>query len=259
MIAVYPSPSAPTWPSPAGSACSGAIRSPAAICSLLALAEQYPASSLPLVVGLTGGIASGKSQVSSLFQSLGVQVIDADLIARACVAPGTAGLQTLIDHFGPDILNDQAELDRRALRQRIFADPRQRKQLESLLHPLIRQAMLEQARQLQTEPYLLFVIPLLTETGQRDLVDRVLLVDCQEQTQKQRLMTRDGLSADLAERMIASQASRAQRRQIADDILDNDDAAALATLPQQVAQLHACYLRLGAQQREQTNAANKMR
>ncbi|WP_430755167.1 dephospho-CoA kinase [Magnetovirga frankeli] len=200
----------------------------------------------PLIIGLTGGVAAGKSSVSALFAGLGVPVIDADVLARQLVEPGTPGLAAIIELFGDDFLTHEGRLDRAALRRHIFQNPQRRRQLEALLHPRILAAMQEQARQAPPAPYLLFVIPLLQETGQRDQVDRVLLVDCPEPVQRQRLMRRDGLSAELADALIASQADPDQRRRIADDILANASEADRRQLPHRVEQLHLGYARLAA-------------
>ncbi len=200
----------------------------------------------PLIVGLTGGIASGKTTVSDQFASLGVPVIDSDEIAREVVAPGSLGLNSVIEHFGPRFLTEEGTLNRPALRAHIFADPEARHRLESLLHPLIRAQMLEQARHYSNRPYILFVIPLIHETGQQDLVDRVLLIDCPEPVQRERLRQRDRISEAMAESIISSQASRQQRLQIADDIILNATDLDRQRLPQRVEQLHHSYLQLSS-------------
>lgn len=197
-----------------------------------------------LIIGLTGGIASGKSTVSALFAGLGVPVIDADVCAREVVAPGSPALSQIVAQFGQEIQRPDGSLDRTQLGRLVFADRERRRQLENLLHPLIRQDMLAKARLLQHHPYLLFVIPLLAETGQRDLVHRVLVVDCPEETQLRRLMARDGIMADEAGRMLAAQARREQRLGIADDLILNATEQDRNGLAQRVAQLHRRYLRL---------------
>jgi len=195
-----------------------------------------------LIIGLTGGIACGKSTVSALFEALGVPVIDADTCAHELVQPGTPVLRAIVEHFGRELLLENGTLNRRQLGKLIFADDVKRKALETLLHPLIRHAMLEKAKQFQDHPYLIFVIPLLFETGQRDLVDSVLLVDCSEETQLKRLMTRNRISEEEARQMIAAQASRMQRISIADDILINESEQDRDRLAERVRQLHGHYL-----------------
>lgn len=192
------------------------------------------------IVGLTGGIASGKSTVADLFQRRGVPVIDADRVAREVTLPHSEGLQAIIDAFGKEILTEDGELDRRGLRQRIFGQPELRTRLEAILHPRIRQAMLAAAARLANPPYVLFVIPLLFETGQRDMVDRVLVIDCPEQLQIERSMQRDGIGEAETRSILAAQASRGQRLAIADDLIVN--TGDLARLEQQVDRLHRDYL-----------------
>jgi dephospho-CoA kinase len=193
-----------------------------------------------LVVGLTGGIGSGKSAVAERFAALGVPVIDADLIARELVRPGSPALGQLARRFGPRVLRS-GELDRAYLRELVFRDPGQRQRLEAVLHPLIRQEI-----QLRIAacgaPYCIVVIPLLFETGQTDLVDRVLVVDAPAEVQVQRTRDRDGVSADQVRAILAAQVDRDARLRQADDILVNDGA--LEGLDQQVARLHTKYLNL---------------
>lgn len=196
-----------------------------------------------LKVALTGGIASGKSLASEHFASLGVPVIDADQVARELVEPGRPALAAIVEHFGPAILTADGTLDRRALRQRIFADAEARRALEAILHPAIRQCMQELAEAAHG-PYLVQVIPLLAESDLDWDQDRVLLIDCPETLQRQRLMARDGCSAEQAEAILASQATREQRRCIADDILVNDGDT--RTLQQGIETLHARYLEAGS-------------
>jgi dephospho-CoA kinase len=193
-------------------------------------------------IGLTGGIASGKSTVSQRFQELGVPVIDADLASRAVVERGTPGIERVVARFGSGVLTANGELDRRALRDLIFADPASRQALDAILHPLIRAAM--EARAAATVgPYLVVVIPLLVEGGRtHDRVDRVLVVDVDEDIQLQRVQARDGSSAQQARAILASQASRDARLAVADDVLLN--SGSVADLRQSVDHLHESYLRL---------------
>jgi len=197
----------------------------------------------PPHVGLTGGVACGKSTVSDLFAARGVPVIDADRIAREVVAAGTPLLQRLFDHFGPQIRAADGSLDRSALRRVIFADPARRAELEALLHPAIRARTEELARE-AAGPYQLHVVPLLVETGAAARFDRVLVVDCPESLQWQRLTARAGVSESEARAMIAAQASRAARLALADDVIVNDGA--IAALGPKVDALHTSYLALSA-------------
>lgn len=192
-------------------------------------------------VGLTGGIASGKSAAAALFSELDVPVIDSDVIARLVVAPGTDGLAAVVARFGPDILTADGNLDRRALRRRVFADPAERKALEALLHPRIAAHML-QCSESAGGPYQIWVIPLLVESGWTERVDRVLVVDCPRETQIVRLVARDGGTREEAERIIDAQAPAAERRAAADDVLENDGT--FEALAARVYELHQSYLAL---------------
>jgi len=196
------------------------------------------------VVAVTGGIASGKSAVTRRFEALGVPVHDADVAARAVIAPGTPGLQAVVEAFGADVLDADGALDRAAMRRRVFADAGARRTLESIIHPRVR-AWLRQRADEQHDPYGLLAIPLLAENiDSYRWVDRVLVVDAPEATQLARLQQRDGIDAALAQRMLDGQASRAQRLALADDVIDNsgDEAALDGT----VAALHQRYLALSA-------------
>jgi dephospho-CoA kinase len=195
-----------------------------------------------LRIGLTGGIASGKSTVTQRFLELGVPVIDADVAARNVVEPGKPGLDQVVRHFGPGVRDSNGNLDRRALRALIFGDPASRQALDAILHPLIRADMEHQAASAKG-PYLVLAIPLLIESGQaHERVHRVLVVDADEATQMQRVQARDGSSADQARAILASQASRAQRLTAADDVLLN--TGTVADLRQAVDRLHEKYLHL---------------
>ncbi|MHC1479025.1 dephospho-CoA kinase [Frateuria aurantia] len=197
-----------------------------------------PAS--PWVVAVTGGIASGKSAVTSRFHALGVPVHDADLASRAVVAAGSPGLADIVAQFGADLLDAHGELDRPRMRARIFSEPAARHQLEAILHPRIRQWLLEQVAA-RHQPYAMLAIPLLTEhRAAYPWISRVLVVDVDPALQQQRLVQRDGISEDLATRMITSQSSRTARLAIADDVIDNNGPE--AALDATVAQLHRSYL-----------------
>jgi len=198
-----------------------------------------------LRIGLTGGVASGKSTVAQRFVELGVPVIDADTAARAVVAPGKLGLAAVSKRFGPRVLAENGELDRRALRDLIFEDPGSRRDLEAILHPLIR-ADMEQSAELAVGPYVVMDIPLLVEGGSRDRVDRILVVDVDETMQLQRVMARDGCTEQQARAILASQASRRARLAAADDVLLN--AGTVTDLRQAVDHLHERYLRLAEAQ-----------
>jgi dephospho-CoA kinase len=183
------------------------------------------AGTRPLIVGLTGGIGSGKSAAAACFALLGIPVIDADVAAREVVAPGSAALREIAAHFGAQILLPEGELDRAALRQRVFAEPQQRQWLEALLHPLIRariEAALAEAAARPEVPYVILSSPLLLETGQDALVDRVLLIDVDTTLQRERVLRRDGTAATTVDAMIAAQWSREQRGSRADDVILND-------------------------------------
>jgi dephospho-CoA kinase len=196
-----------------------------------------------LVVGLTGGIGSGKTAVSDRFAQYGVPVIDTDLLARELVEPGQPALAAIVAEFGPDCIDNQGQLRRADLRERVFADPAGRQRLEAILHPRIRALARERIAAL-TAPYCLVVIPLLAETGMTDLVDRVLVVDVPETEQLRRVMTRDHLDEARARRILAAQVRRAQRLALANEILDN--AGDLDHLDRQVADLHHRYSTLAA-------------
>ncbi|HVC01070.1 MAG TPA: dephospho-CoA kinase [Steroidobacteraceae bacterium] len=195
----------------------------------------------PLRIGLTGGIASGKTTVARRFAELGVAVIDADEIARALVAPGEPALGEIITRFGGAILTPDGALDRRALRERVFADVRARRDLEAILHPRIHTQMARRAAA-AAGPYVLLVIPLLVEGGARRDLDRILVVDASEQAQFERLLARDGGPAEQAQAMLAAQASRADRLALADDVLRNDGS--VEVLRAGVDDLHRRYLAL---------------
>jgi dephospho-CoA kinase len=195
------------------------------------------------VVGLTGGIASGKSTVAALFARRGIPIVDTDVLAREAVSPGSEGLAEVVAAFGPSILTAAGELDRPRLRQRIFADPGARSRLEAILHPRI-DALARERIASASGPYGLLVVPLLVEKGWQDRVDRVLVVDAPEADQLARLQRRDSVDAAAARAALASQSSRAQRLAVADDVIDNQEG--VADLDDQVARLHQDYLRRAA-------------
>jgi dephospho-CoA kinase len=192
-------------------------------------------------IGLTGGIASGKTTVAARFTELGITVIDADDSARAVVARGTPGLTAVIAAFGAGVLDPHGELDRPAVRDLIFADPERRKQLEAILHPLIR-AHMDRLATLALGPYLVMAIPLLVEGASRRGLDRILVVDVAEEMQLSRVMARDGSTPAQARAIIAAQASRQARLSAADDVLVN--SGTVPELRQAVDVLHHKYLDL---------------
>lgn len=194
-----------------------------------------------LRIGLTGGIASGKSAVADEFASLGIPVIDADVISRELVEPGQPALASIVGQFGVEVLDPSGHLDRRRLRERVFADPAQRKRLEDILHPAVR-AELARRSQAASGPYQILVIPLLVENRLGHLVDRILVVDTPETTQLERLQVRDAVDEAHARRMLAAQASRSERLAAADDTIAN--TGSLADLRRQVAALHGKYLEM---------------
>lgn len=196
-----------------------------------------------LRVGLTGGIASGKSTVASLFAGHGVPVLDTDEIARDVVEPGQPALAAVVADFGEGILSPEGRLDRRALRARVFADPAARARLEAILHPVIR-AELARRSGAAGGPYQVWVIPLLVEGGRADDVDRVLVVDCPVDVQLARLRARDGETEASARAILAAQAGRDARLAAADDVILND--AAPEALAAQVSALDAKYRALAA-------------
>jgi len=194
-----------------------------------------------LRIGLTGGIASGKSLVADMFAARGVPVIDTDVIARDVVRPGQPALQEIQRRFGDGVLDAAGRLDRRHLRELVFADDTKRTVLESILHPRIREAAVRQSAEAGGD-YQVIVVPLLAESPMRQFMDRVLVVDCSEETQLQRLLERDAETEEQARRMLAAQASRQERLAIADDVIDNDGTIAEAA--RQVERLHRQYLQL---------------
>lgn len=195
------------------------------------------------IVGLTGGIGSGKSTVTALFTELGVQHVDADIVAREVVMPGTPCLAQIAGYFGDSVLLSSGELDRASLRQRIFSNAADKAWLEQLLHPAIRQQLLAQLQALSS-PYALLVAPLLLENNLQRYVQRVLVVDVSEATQLARTMARDDASEQQIKSIMAAQISRQQRLQLADDVITNDATA--DALRQQVTRLHQQYLRMAA-------------
>ena len=196
------------------------------------------------VVALTGGVAAGKTAVTRRFEALGIHVYDADVAAREVVAPHEPALAEIEFAFGARVLQADGALDRRAMRERVFADPDARKKLEAIIHPRVR-AWLRRRVGMDRGPYCMLAIPLLVENrAEYEWVDRVLVVDAPETLQIERLMRRDGVTRDAAQRVLDAQSARAQRLAIADDVIVNDGEE--AALDSQVAALHARYLELAS-------------
>lgn len=193
------------------------------------------------LVGLTGGIGSGKSTVAEEFVRLGIQQVDADIVARLVVAPGTAALDTIVQQFGDAVRSSDGQLDRAMLRQIVFSDEAAKTWLNQLLHPLIRQEMLRQLEN-ATSPYVILVAPLLLENKLDLLVDTVLVVDVSEQTQIKRTSQRDGSPIPLVQSIMAAQCSRQQRLARANHVISNEGSA--DALQSKVADLHRIFLRL---------------
>ncbi len=193
------------------------------------------------ILGLTGGIGSGKSAISAMFEELGIQVVDADIVAREVVEPGSVGLTKITAHFGEEILTTDGSLDRAKLRAIIFADESQKQWLNNLLHPLIRESMLAQLQQ-ATSQYVILVAPLLFENGLDQFCDHTLLIDVPVEVQITRTTARDNISVELAKQIIASQMPRADKQQKATDTLDNNRL--LSEVKIDVQKLHEKYLTL---------------
>ena len=198
------------------------------------------------IVGLTGGIGSGKTTVTNIFASLGIDIIDADIIAREVVAKGSPALTAIKEHFGSDIIQTDGQLNRAMLRQKIFANEADKHWLNGLLHPLIRKQIVTQAR-VSSSPYCIIVAPLLIENNLTTLVNRVLVVDVKETTQVSRTIARDNNSEKQVEAIINSQVSRKIRQEHADDLLNNDDCL-MEDLESAVTKLHHTYLAYAVQE-----------
>ncbi|MBL0533952.1 dephospho-CoA kinase [Aeromonas dhakensis] len=201
------------------------------------------------VVAITGGIGSGKTTVANQFAELGIEVVDADIIAREVVEPGTPALAAIAAHFGADVIAPDGRLNRRQLRERVFTDPQAKGWLNALLHPLIRSEMQRQCAAARS-PYCLLVVPLLVENRLTTLANRVLVIDVDEATQIERTCRRDGVSREQAEAILAAQASRTERLAAADDVLDNQNGT-LEAIKSRIFALHETYLAFASQQARQ--------
>ena len=198
------------------------------------------------VVAITGGIGSGKTTIANQFAELGIDVVDADVIAREVVEPGTPALAAIADHFGPDVITPDGQLDRRRLREQVFSDPSAKAWLNALLHPLIRSEMQRQCAAARS-PYCLLVVPLLVENKLTGLANRVVVVDVDEATQIERTCRRDGVTAEQAKAIIAAQASRSERLAAADDVIENGNGSEMA-IKARILTLHETYLAFASQQ-----------
>ena len=196
---------------------------------------------MAFVVGLTGGIGSGKSAAADRFSELNITIVDADIASRAVVEPGTAALVQIAEHFGSDILQSDGTLDRTQLRHKVFADPNERKWLQSLLHPLINQYIKDQIAA-SNSAYTILVNPLLIESGQHVWCDRLLVVDVPTEVQIERTMARDNNTREQVENILNAQADRSTRLELADDVITNDQD--LSHLQREVDKLHNLYLTL---------------
>ncbi|GAA6152323.1 dephospho-CoA kinase [Pseudoteredinibacter isoporae] len=194
-----------------------------------------------MVVGLTGGIGSGKTAVSDRFALKGITVVDADIASRTIVEPSKPALSEIAAHFGTDVILGNGELNRARLREIVFADPNQREKLEAITHPRIRDEIISGIKTAQSS-YVILASPLLMETDQHQMCDRILLVDVPEDIQLKRASARDGVSIEQIKAIMAAQTSRDKRRESADDIIVNDKD--LDWLDQEVGRLHQTYLAL---------------
>lgn len=208
---------------------------------------------MPYIVGLTGGIGSGKSTVGDLFAKLNVPVIDADVIAREVVAKGSPLLTQIAEHFGEEVLMESGELNRAKLRQIVFSEPDEKTWLNQLLHPAIRNEMLSQVEQCQ-QPYVILMVPLLIENNLTLLCDRILVVDVLPEIQLERAAKRDKNKIEIIKNIMNSQVSREERLKYADDIIDNNRPLeqGLSIIENQVKQLHQIYLKKAKEKKCQT-------
>lgn len=198
------------------------------------------------IVGLTGGIGSGKTQVSNAFEALGVPVIDTDLISHAITAPNGLAIPVIREIFGADLIDPSGRLDRDKMRKLVFTDAEARRKLEAILHPLIANVTMASIAQHSNAPYVVLVVPLLAESPQwLSRCDRVLVIDCELETQISRVMARSNLTREQVLAIIATQASREERKAIANEVIVNESS--LEALTQQVRKLHDFYLTMAKQ------------
>ena len=195
----------------------------------------------PLLVGLTGGIGSGKSAVSKIFRSLGIDIVDADQVSREVVKPGTPALAKIAEHFGKNLLSEDGSLNRRKLREVVFENPQERQWLEKLLHPLIREMLQTRLKQ-ASSPYAILESPLLVEMKQDSQVNKVIVIDVPVATQIERYLARDGGTEELAKSIIETQTSREVRLNAADYVIEN--TGTLDELEEKVKNLHNTLMKL---------------
>ena len=191
-------------------------------------------------IGLTGGVASGKTTVSDCFKKLGTQVIDADVISHEVTEPSGSAFEEILSEFGSEILDEKGLINRKKMRAIIFNDPSQKKILENIIHPKVRDEMFQRINK-SDDHYLIVSVPLLVETGMHQIMDRNLLVDCSEDTQIERLMHRDKITLNEAKAILKNQASRSDRKKIADDLIVNENNVTLIELENEVLELHKYY------------------
>ena len=191
-------------------------------------------------IGLTGGVASGKTTVSDCFKKLGTQVIDADVISHEVTEPSGSAFEVILSEFGSEILDEKGLINRKKMRAIIFNDPSQKKILENIIHPKVRDEMFQRINK-SDDHYLIVSVPLLVETGMHQIMDRNLLVDCSEDTQIERLMHRDKITLNEAKAILKNQASRSDRKKIADDLIVNENNVTLIELENEVLELHKYY------------------
>ena len=191
-------------------------------------------------IGLTGGVASGKTTVSDCFKKLGTQVIDADIISHEVTEPSGSAFDEILSEFGSEILDEKGLINRKKMRVIIFNDPSQKKILEEIIHPKVRDEMFQLINK-SDDHYLIVSVPLLVETGMHQIMDRNLLVDCSEDTQIKRLMHRDKITLNEARAILKNQASRSDRKKIADDLIVNENNVTLIELENEVLELHKYY------------------
>ena len=193
-------------------------------------------------IGLTGGIASGKTTVSDCFKRLGTQVIDADVISYEITEPSGSAFEDILSEFGSEILDEKGLINRKRMREIIFDDQSKKKILEEIIHPKVRDEMFKRINK-SDDHYLIVSVPLLVETGMNRIMDRTLLVDCSEDTQIERLMHRDKITLNEARAILKNQASRSDREKIADDLIVNEKNVTLIELENEVLELHKYYLK----------------
>ncbi len=194
-------------------------------------------------IGLTGGIASGKTTISDCFKRIGAQVIDADVISHDVTKPHGSAFEDIISSFGSEVLDQNGWIDRKKMRSIIFDDATQKETLEKIIHPKVRKEIFKAINQ-SNDHYLIISVPLLVETGMNQMMDRILVVDCSETTQIERLMNRDKISLNEAESIMANQAFRFDRQKFADDLIVNEKNVTLKELEKQVLELHKRYSKL---------------